>query len=91
MMKNLTLLLLIFALFSCGEPKSTMESDADRICKIATDMLKQSSNTMSVDLGSIKDAMDNIAEMQDIQSKYKDDRKFLTYLLKNCDIGNSFM
>ena len=106
-MKNITLLLLIFATFSCAP---TMESDVDKVCEITTEIMDMASEAMTLsvkalsgDADSMKEAADQLKdlevktdkmeeEMNAIKERNKDkEEEFTELLMKNCEIAKSMM
>jgi hypothetical protein len=86
-MKNLTLLLLILATFSCAP---SMESDADTVCnnmKEALELREVDPN----DADAVKAAAETVKKLQDestaIEDKYKDNEDFAAYMKENCDLA----
>ena len=101
-MKKLTLLLLIFASFSCAP---TMESDVEKACEITTELMSMVGETMTLTMESLsgdadskKAATDKIAdltaktvkmeeELLAIQERNKENwEAFTDLLMENCDI-----
>ena len=87
-MKNLTLLLLILATFSCAP---SMESDADTVCNNMKDAVEAMKGIDVTDADAVKAAQDVVKklgeESEEISAKYKDDEDFAAYMKESCDLA----